>query len=348
MKKRTVSILLSLLLMLSLVVTANAAGKINVKAEDASLKLTYADEKTALKGADFEIWKVANVDEYARYTLAEKFKETNVTGILDEDGYFVDQDSEAWKKIGTSLESWITESKTESDAKGETDDNGVVLFDNLTPGVYFVNGTRHSQNGYYYEPVPYLVAVPAVDHAKNEWVYDIDSTVKFNKESIPSDPSESFRVLKVWEMGEGDTQDEEPTIPESITVNVYNEKGKVVRSIKLSDSNNWAKTVALDADQELTFTEPEIDGYTTTIEYREEKGLTYVIITNTWNGLEEPEIPEEPENPAEPPAPPVEPEQPEQPELPATGALWWPVPLMAVLGIACFLMGWMRRRNYEN
>ncbi|MBQ9925869.1 MAG: hypothetical protein IJO51_07590, partial [Clostridia bacterium] len=115
------------------------------------------------------------------------------------------------------------------------------------------------------------------------------------------------------------------------------------KNITITAEDNWTYELKrLNDDYEWTFVEETVEGFTVSTEMHRDGRY---IITNTWNGLEEPEIPEEPENPAEPPAPPVEPEQ---PELPATGALWWPVPLMAVLGIACFLMGWMRRRNYEN
>ena len=40
-----------------------------------------------------------------------------------------------------------------------------------------------------------------------------------------------------------------------------------------------------------------------------------------------------------------EPPTPPPPELPQTGQLWWPVPVLAVLGIVCVLFGWMLRRR---
>lgn len=50
--------------------------------------------------------------------------------------------------------------------------------------------------------------------------------------------------------------------------------------------------------------------------------------------------PTEPTPPTEPtePTPPTEPEDP--PNLPQTGQLNWPIPLMAVLGLALFALGW--------
>ena len=37
------------------------------------------------------------------------------------------------------------------------------------------------------------------------------------------------------------------------------------------------------------------------------------------------------------------PEKPDEPDLPQTGILWWPVPVMAGLGIVFFGAGWLRR-----
>lgn len=32
--------------------------------------------------------------------------------------------------------------------------------------------------------------------------------------------------------------------------------------------------------------------------------------------------------------------------LPQTGQLWWPIPLFAVMGIMCFIIGWVQRKNW--
>ena len=78
---------------------------------------------------------------------------------------------------------------------------------------------------------------------------------------------------------------------------------------------------------------------------------------------DKPNRPDQPDNP--PDNPPVTP--PEYPEdypddyeeeiipdeepplagLPQTGQLWWPVPVLAVAGLACFAFGWMKQRYEE-
>lgn len=45
---------------------------------------------------------------------------------------------------------------------------------------------------------------------------------------------------------------------------------------------------------------------------------------------------------------PNKPTKPAASKLPQTGMLWWPVPILAVCGMLCFLIGWMKRqRNGE-
>ena len=73
--------------------------------------------------------------------------------------------------------------------------------------------------------------------------------------------------------------------------------------------------------------ETPVAGYTVT---HEAKGVT-TVITNT------PEITET-----------TEPTEPEEPELPETGMLWWPIPLMAALGLLLVTLGVILRRGDRN
>lgn len=324
--------------------SVHAAGKIDLSAENTSLTLHCQDGEKSLSGADFEVWRVASVDAYARYTLTEKFAKVNVTNILDAEGYLIDQENDAWSKVSTSLGSWIMENGLVADGQAKTSDQGIAVFENLPTGIYLVDGKQHSQDGRIYTSQPFLIAVPSADMEANEWDYAVEANVKHTSKSIPSESTESYKVLKQWVMGEGDDSDEEPEQPEEITINVYNDNGKVIQTFKLKASDNWQKVLTLTAGESYIFAETEIPGFSTTVEYIDEKGVIYVIITNTWKGLENPEEPEIPLNPTGPETPP-KPDRPVLPELPETGLLWWPVPVMALLGMACFLAGWARRER---
>lgn len=114
--------------------------------------------------------------------------------------------------------------------------------------------------------------------------------------------------------------------PESVEVKLY-ANGKLYDTQKLSAKNEWkftwselptqnedGKTIA------WTIDETAVEGYKTKIAL---KGKTFVV-TNTY----------------------ITPEDP-NPPLPYTGQLWWPIPILACLGLICLIIGFARRRRYE-
>lgn len=65
----------------------------------------------------------------------------------------------------------------------------------------------------------------------------------------------------------------------------------------------------------------------------------------------EPGTPSEPETPSEPPSEPELPFTPDRPGLPQTGQLNWPIPILSLLGLCSFSIGWVlrfgRKGSYE-
>ena len=84
--------------------------------------------------------------------------------------------------------------------------------------------------------------------------------------------------------------------------------------------------------------ESAVPGYTVAIT---EEGVTFRV-ENTYR----PEEPDNPDIPDEPP--PLGPgDQPNEPTLPQTGALWWPVPLLAAAGLLLLTVGLLLRRRED-
>ena len=132
------------------------------------------------------------------------------------------------------------------------------------------------------------------------------------------------KVLKVWRGGAQQR-------PEEIRVQLLRD-GKVCDTVTLSAENGWRHTwEGLDAAHGWQVVEQTVpEGYTVSIS---REGVTFVI-TNTLKPSEEPEpTPGTPDTPGE--------------NLPQTGVLWWPVPLLAVLGALLLLLGWGLRRRDE-
>jgi hypothetical protein len=114
--------------------------------------------------------------------------------------------------------------------------------------------------------------------------------------------------------------------------------GKEYEKTQLNYRNNWRHIWSgLERGHDWTVVEEPVNGYMVDVT---QEGVTFVI-TNTY----QPDIP----NNSEPP------EKSESSEenlylaiLPQTGQLWWPVPLLACLGLVCMLISAVCRRNaYE-
>ena len=107
--------------------------------------------------------------------------------------------------------------------------------------------------------------------------------------------------------------------------------GKTYKTIQLNAKNNWKyEWKNLSADHRWTVVEKNISS-SYRVEYSKTGNKVYVI-----NHYKTPETPEKPKTP-EPPKP---------QKLPQTGQLWWPVPILLVLGVAAWMVGYIKRRTY--
>ncbi|MBQ1270267.1 MAG: hypothetical protein IIY11_01280 [Clostridia bacterium] len=320
--KKTISILMTVMMLVTL--TVSAAGKIDLE-KGIDLTLNYAYDGTAIKGAEFSAYRIAEVDEYARYKVLEGFAGYEITGFFDEDGYLVDEEEGYWKNVATTLSGYMTKDKVEATAAAETDENGKAHFEGLEAGIYLVIGASHRQGNYRYTAEPFLIALPGLDHEANEWAYDVEVAVKNSRKTVYDDFD--ITLINQWANAEAF----EGELPE-IEVEIYQD-GDLYDTVVLNEENNWkVKVEGLSEKYEWEFVEITEGDFTVAVEQTGNK----IVFTNTL-----PEIPEEPGVPENPPAPPAE------PELPATGSLWWPVPLLAIAGVVLFMLGWMRRRSYE-
>ena len=155
--------------------------------------------------------------------------------------------------------------------------------------------------------------------------------MKFSKTPVPDDGDTVTRkVLKVW-----NDAGQERERPDRITIQLL-KNGEIYDTVTLSERNNWRYSWndlpkygknGLPIDWRVVEVTP--DGYTVSI--TQEAGT--FVVTNT------PIQP--PENP--PVTPPVNP--PKTPTLPQTGALWWPVPVLAAAGLLLIAAGAGKKRK---
>ena len=285
-----------------------------------SLTIVFADGDKGISGAEFELYHVGGVLESGGFKLSGDFARYGVSleGL----------DSSGWRAAAQTLAAYARRDGIAPDSRAETGRDGRALFDSLTPGLYLVTGERTVSGGRVYTPEPFLVSLPGAGE-DGEWDYSVAARCKFDDEPKPPDgDTVDVKVLKIWRGDAGQQRTEE------ITVQLLRD-GKVYDTVTLSAENDWRHTwEGLDAAHSWQAVEKMApEGYTVSIS---REGITFVI-TNTLKLSEEPAPTPQPSSPPTP----------GEPTLPQTGVLWWPVPLLAILGALLLLLGWGLRRRDE-
>lgn len=296
MKKWIPLLCLALCLLLSLPALAE---RIDPEREG-SLTLRLMEAGHGLPGATFEVFRVAEMDEEARFVLLSGYQAGNVD-INRLEG------AQDWADLAERLSKQVKGHGTAA----STNQQGKAVFSKLDCGLYLVLGQRAEIGHWVYEFAPFLVAVP--EKADGGWQYDAVADVKY----LRSPQLFDLKVIKYWkDSGYTDQR------PKTIKVDLYC-NGAVDRTVELNASNNWSYTFyGLETRHTWMVREQTVpNGYQAT--YGEQNGAQ--IITNTYTAPSS-----------------------GQQTIPQTGLLWWPVPVMAVLGMTLLIIGLLLRRKWSN
>ena len=354
------SLLLTFLLLCS---TAFAAGTI-----DTGKKCSLSVDYHGFADVEFSLYRVADISNAEKFTLTGDFLRypVSVNGL----------DSAGWEALATTLTSYVRMDSLQPLKTDKTNTGGRLTFQNLQTGLYLVIGESHEEaDGWTYTPKPFLVALPGRSIGGSGWNYDVTATPKYSRvQTPPAGSTIDLKALKGW-----DDAGHEAERPASITLYLLQD-GTIYETVTVTKADNWTYTwTDLDAAYSWTVTESPMPDYTVSIR---QEGDTFVII-NTYDdtstppgpgpGPGDPDTPDDPDDPDAPDDPndpvipgdpdvPTDPDnpgssgggegdlgedQPEVPKLPQTGVLWWPVPLMAGLGLVLFILGYMEYRNAE-
>ena len=163
------------------------------------------------------------------------------------------------------------------------------------------------------------MALPAADPTSGAWLSDALALPKTERSVIPaSGDTVTRKVLKIWNDAACET-----SRPAQITVQLL-QNGVLYDTVTLCPANNWRYTWEdLPAENEWTMAEQVVPGYTALVA---QKGITFTV-TNTAVTS------------------PTSPDTPSLPVLPQTGQLWWPVPVLAGIGLLLLVLGLMRRKG---
>jgi uncharacterized surface anchored protein len=207
-----------------------------------------------------------------------------------------------------------------------TDNNGVLVFEDLTPGLYLIVPAQEIEG--YYMPTPFVISVPEYDTVNKTWVFDVDASPKIIGGIVDGDKDTYISVVKKWKT--------DKEIPEKITV-VLLRDFKEFEKVELNEDNNWYyRWDGLSKDFIWSVVESIVpDGYTVSYE----TSSNTVTIINKYNeeGTTEPGT-----EPGEGTTRPSDGEEDDdgKDDLADTGQLNWPIPVFAVAGLLLFSIGW--------
>lgn len=395
MKKKLHHLPVLAIVLASLLLTLMAPGAMAAGAESCSLELTFAPHDLPAEGVTFRIYRVGRVNtDSATFTPIAPYGDYGVLGLRAD-----------WLDRAATLESYILRDKLPATAQAATNENGVVRFEGLQPGLYLILGERILREGVYYTPVSCFLSLPNSYDRGETWVSEVSARMKVSETPDTSGEKLQRHVLKVW-----DDAGHEAQRPQKVTVDLLRD-GEVYDTVELSAGNNWRYDwTELDGSSQWRLTERELEGYTPLVT---QTGITFVV-TNTYRQVTPPSTPDEGDEDPDPtptptpaptptgtvptpgpgdggttPTPPpssspstpppaeedldeedipltdlipdpkeddssIPDEEEEIPDsdipltgLPQTGQLWWPVPLLAILGLCLILCGLIRRRRGE-
>lgn len=266
-KRITTAIIVMLLMVLLVPVQASAIDRIDLN-RSVSLTLKTADTgvrggtDTGAAGMTFDIYRVADTDDQAHFTLTGSFAtyKVKVNGL----------DSQGWADLAQTLSGYVARDGIAASAEGKLDSAGMITFSSLEAGLYLVDSSTYNNGEYIYSTSPFMISLPDREENSESWDYDVTSVLKMTSSGIDKKPVK-LNVHKVWDDA-GRQQDR----PESITVKLYRD-GKVAETVKLSEKNSWRYSWQVESGHDYRIAETDTAGYTCSVAC---SGNDYTI-TNT-------------------------------------------------------------------
>lgn len=272
---------------------------------DAKTKVTI---KYSEEGTEFFLYRVAGVSADVVFTPTDEFKDYPLkwNGL----------DTGGWRALAETLDTYVLKDDIPETARAVVNDEGLAVAKNLDTGLYLVVGKAPKNSTAGYTPVPSLICLPSKTE-EDEWDYNPTIVIKRKVDDSNLPYVIERRVIKNWE---GDAEENRP---EKIVVDLLKD-GRVEDTVVLNKKNNWSYIwEELDSEYDWRVAERDIpEGYTVTTVL---ENKTFIITNTAYNNRKP--LPED------------------EHLLPYTGQLWWPVPLLALAGMACLLIGLVRRRT---
>ena len=346
MKKHILmTVLMTILVTMSILVTSVCV----YAAPDESYTVTanFATENGPVDGAEFRIYRALN-------------DEGELTG--DFAGYDVEvgdlNDSESLGKLGDTLAAYAARDSIAPKLTGHTNVIGEAVFSGLEKGIYLVCGNSVIVGNTLYIPKPSLVRVPYV--SQGELVTNVVLEIKYDRRELGAETIERS-VVKVWD-DRGYSRR-----PTEVTVQLLR-NGELFDTVTLNEQCDWRyKWTGLDPGFDWQITEDEVPlNYLVSITLDE---TVFTVTNRLRQGLSDGEVTAPAVSTSRTALAQIDTITTESsastnttttaattvtttklnsstPTLPQTGQLWWPVPILFIVGALLLVVG-VIDRNLE-
>ena len=319
-----------------------------------SLTVTYLSVDDKIKAnVTSHIYLIATIDEFGQYTITDEFKD------CFEDQNFFNNNFEYgdWKSCvmyngdsdSDNLQNYILANNITETASTVSDAEGKSYYKDLTLGVYYVLSDKLVEDDFTHSFANFVYPVPILEtpEGSDVRIVNYNPSVMPKRSKVKSDIIVHCSIMKRWE-----DAGYENVRPSYVTFDIYCD-GELMETVTLSAENNWYYEWQKAGLYSFFVEEVGVSpGYTGKIEVFQDGHDAYFVCTNTYTPPtpENPPTPETPETPSFPDFPEVLGAIRDLPEvlgarrLPQTGQLWWPIPILVIVGVILIVRG-IKKKN---
>lgn len=295
-------------------------------AQTGTIYVDYSYESVGIAIAPWQLYQLATLtgDHY------------EPTPDYDELGLDYLTDYGVWEEYKGTFANHIDRLGLLPDYYGTTDDRGKAVIEGLPGGVYLLRFDSVMQGGNTYTSTsPILLTIPGSSATSGEWTQSIMPKVSMTEGTL--DPTKSLVLMKVWRGDTGTT-----ARPDSITVNLYR-NAQLYEQVVLDESNSWtygwtdmptSVTWAVEEDVVpvgyVVRYDQEVWGFIIENTYGEDSELGSGLGVGGGAGAENDDYDKDVES-----------------GLAETGALVWPIPVLAAVGVSCIGIGLLLRKEKQ-
>lgn len=283
------------------------------------ITIYYHNEDVPIVGAQFDVFHLGVVNESNSFTASDVFKDSNID--------FRISNTSNWRDLAVTLEGYILRDNIDASFSGKTDEQGQLQFrvnDDKEQDLYLIIGSRHTQDDCVYNASAVIICFDQENDSDDrplELVIQPKFRILAANDSVESI---DIKATKIWR-----DQGYETIRPEEITVQLL-KNGIVFDDAVLSKDNDWTFAWEnLDATASWHITEVDENDYLVFISHDNNR----FFVSNTYAGQEIP-LPDSTE--------------PADPSLPQSGQVWWPVPVLIILGFLFLLLGSFCKRGTKD